>query len=290
MERFIFEREKMGTGFRVVVVSGNFEVAENLVEKAFLEVDRIEKTYSRFIRNNELFDLNNNLGEWRCVSEEFYELVKFGERLKFDTAGAFDLTVKSVLESWGYDENYSFAESGIGKLGKIEFGKDCTLKIGAPIDLGALGKGYAVDKVAEILGGIGNFCVNAGGDICVKGCDLEGLGWKVLFEDPTDVTQAIGFTIVSDLALASSNALRRKWSDKSHLVDARKLESAKDMMAVYTQAQNCLTADAYSTALFVVGFEGAKNVLKNFPVEAMIVSKKGEIFRTPNFKGELFTE
>ncbi len=290
MERFVFEGDKMGTIFRVVVVSGDFELAKNLVEKAFLEVDRIEKTYSRFIHDNELFDLNNHLGEWTRVSEEFYELIKFGERLKLETAGAFDLTVKSVLEGWGYDENYSFAEGGVGKLGEIEFGENCTLKISAPIDLGALGKGYAVDRAAEILGGIGNFCVNAGGDIYVKGCDLEESGWKVLFEDSTDVTQAIGFTVVSDLAMASSNALRRKWSDKSHLIDARKLESAKDMMAVYTQAQNCLTADAYSTALFVMGFEEAKSVLKSFPVEAMLVSKKGEIFRTPNFKGDLFTE
>lgn len=288
MQRFIFEREKLGTLFRIVVIAEKESDIRMYVEKAFDEVDRIEKSYSRFLQNNELFKLNRSIDRWFCVSDELFELIKFGEKLKSETNGAFDLTVKSVLEAFGYDERYSFVEKGRGALGHIELGAGNMVKISAGLDLGALGKGYVVDKVREILDELDDFCINAGGDIYVKGSDGECDGWKILFEDPADATRAIGFTVASDMAFGSSNALRRSWGDKSHLINARKAAPADEMLAVYTQAKTCLLADAYSTALFVLGFEEAQKLVEKLSVEAMLISQKGDIFKTAGFQGELF--
>ena len=238
--------------------------------------------------SNVLAELNGRVGKWTDVDEEFFELIRFACDLKEMTGGAFDLTVKSVLDSWGYDSEYSFSEKDAGACGEIEL-REGQVKISDEIDLGGIGKGYALDRMVKCLERLDDFFINAGGDIYAKGKDVD-VPWRVLFEDPTDITQAIGFVDVSDMALASSNPNKRKWSDKHHLVDPRSLRPADEMMAVYTQAETCLLADAYSTALFVLGYEGAKKMVEDFPVEAMLVSPRGEIYRTSGFKGELFLE
>ena len=61
------------------------------------------------------------------------------------------------------------------------------------------------------------------------------------------------------------------------------------MLAVYTQAKTALLADSYATLLFVMGFETVSRVIEKFPIEAMWVSPKGEIRKTPGFLGELFS-
>ena len=109
-----------------------------------------------------------------------------------------------------------------------------------------------------------------------------------MFEHPLDNTQAIGYVDTRSIACASSSPSKRKWKDKHHLVDTRRLRPADDMLAVYTQAKSTIDADAYATAFFVSGYAVSMELIQNFPVEAMFVSKTGDIYRSKAFKGELF--
>lgn len=277
-------KELLGTQIRIIVLGD--AISESYIEEAFNECRRIEQTYSRFIDNNELSVLNSKLGQWVSVSPEFFNLIEFGVNLSNQTNGVFDMTVKSILEAWGYDRDYSLQEKGEGNLGKIEL-KNGKVRTSAEIDLGAFGKGYAIDRMVEILAPIKDFYINAGGDIYAKGEDLNG-PWRAYFEHPLNIDQAIGFVDFFDMALACSNPLRRKWRDKHHLVDPIKKLPANDMLAVYTQAKTAILADAYSTALFVLGYENAKGMIKDFPVSAMLVSKNGGIWKSDKFKGELY--
>lgn len=292
MDRIEKVRELLGTEIRLIVcaVGANSPnlLAEQTIDKAFLECERIQNKFSRFDEKSELSLLNNKPGKWVKVSQEFYELLKFAQYLNECSEGAFDITVKGILDSWGYDSQYSFKESFGGKLGKVVFGKDFKVKITAPIDLGAIGKGYAVDKMIEHLKDFDNFCINAGGDLYAKGREVDGMPWKVVFEHPLRDDEAIGFVHVDDLALASSNPSRRRWNDKHHLVDPFKKATANQMLAVYTQAKSLMVADGFSTTLFVMGYEKAKALLKDLPVEAMLIGPSGQISLSPGFKGELF--
>lgn len=302
MERVVFEEERLGTLFRITVIcsSSELDLVGSKIKEAFAEAKRVELAYSRFLQGNELFDLNNKVGQWVQVSEELFELLKFGKRLNEQTEGAFDLTVKSLLEAWGYDPEYSFKLKEGAKLGSIELKKENLVRLGAPVEIGAIGKGYTVDRMVEILKILKNFCINAGGDIFAEGSDLikseskkdslalASAGWKIVLEDPRDLSRAIGETYVQGFAVACSSPIKRSWLDKHHLIDARKFKPAAKMCAVYTQAKNCLWADAYSTALFVLGFEEAKYKVGKFPVEALLISKDGMIFKTDAFKVELF--
>lgn len=280
-------REVLGTTVKVVVDGVNSKEA---LEIAFSECERIEKAFSRFLGGNELARLNGALGEWMEVSEELFFLIEWGERLRQETAGAFDITVKSILDSWGYDKNYSLEEGGVGSLGRVELdsGKQA-VRIGAEIDLGGIGKGYALDRLSELLSEFENVCVDAGGDIFAKGLAREGRPWRMAFENPQKEGEAIGFVDVGDFCIACSNPSKRKWRDKHHLIDALTGSPANGMLAVYTQSKSGLFADSYATALFVLGYDKAKALLSQIDVEAMLVASDGRVFRSENFKGELFT-
>lgn len=303
MDRIEKVKELLGTQVRVIVCVGEEKaddllrlsgvkspnlLAEEAIDKAFLKCERIQNQFSRFRRGNELAYLNERLGQWVKVSEEFYNLLKFAHFLNEFSDGTFDISVKGILESWGYDENYSFKEAGEGKLGKLYLRENFEVKITAPVELGAIGKGYTVDQMIKYLENFDNFCVNAGGDIYARGCEVDGKPWKVVFEHPVNKDEAIGFVNVDDLALASSSPSRRSWSDKHHLVDALKKSPASEMLAVYTQAKSLMMADGFSTALFVMGYEKAKACLEDLPVEAMLVGSDGEISVSEGFKGQLF--
>lgn len=280
-------RQLLGTNVRIKLVMDEFlAAARNSVDAAFDECERIEKQFSRFIGENQLAALNARVGQWVEVSEELYALLEKGEEVKRSTNGAFDLSVKSILEGWGYDAGYSLTEHFEGKTGEIEF-QESKVRIHSEVDLGGLGKGYALDQMARLLRGFDNFMIDAGGDIYAQGHD-EGGPWRIIFEHPEDTSKGIGAIDVDGMALACSSPSRRKWRDKHHLVDPHKKAPADEMQAVYTQAQTGLLADAYSTALFVLGFDEAKKTLPNLPIEAMLVGPKGDAYLSEGFKGELF--
>ena len=279
-------RELLGSEIRIIVVDDD---AGSAVNEAFCECSRIEKTYSRFRDESELSKLNRSAGEWVTVSEEFFELIKFGEQMREKTDGAFDLTVKKILESWGYDKNYSFEESRKAELGRVEMGEDFQVRVFGEIDLGGIGKGFALDKMKSCLNEFKNFCINAGGDIFARGRDPEGEKWKIFFEHPMNLDEVIGFAEIDDFFAAASSGSKRKWRDKHHLVDTRSGAPAREMLAVYVQSDSGISADAYATALFVSGYEKAQQIAVENRIAVMLISPAGEIFRTENFKGELFT-
>lgn len=280
-------REVLGTVVKVVIEGAG---AKEALDSTFVECERIEGAFSRFLEGNELARLNGSLGEWVEVSEELFGLIEWGERLKRETEGAFDITVKSVLESWGYDKSYSLEENGVGRLGEVELKREVLkVKISAEIDLGGMGKGYALDCLAGLLKGFENVCVDAGGDIFAKGVAGGGRPWRMVFEHPTKEGEAIGYVDVLNFCIACSNPSKRQWRDKHHLIDALKSAPADEMVAVYTQGQSGLSVDSYATALFVLGYEKAKALLPKIDVEAMLIGKDGQVFRSDNFKGELFT-
>lgn len=310
MKRFTFEERHLGTPIVLQLVVGGEafeaeELAKQMAGLCFEECARIEAAYSRFLEDNALAQLNASVGEWLAVEEEFYRLLEFGAHLCERTSGAFDLSVKGILESWGYDKNYSFVEGeegctgGLELRGSLEDGFE--VKLAVPVELGGLGKGYAIDRMVNILHGecgegraVRGFCINAGGDLFVQGSDENGEPWRVLFEHPTDTSLAIGeVRLYGPLALAASSPSRRSWKNgektRHHLVDPRSGEPAQNMLAVYTQAPAALLADAYSTALFVLGFEEARALVPQLPLEAMLVGPKGQVWKSEGFRGEFYT-
>lgn len=281
-------QEILGSQIQIKIVTEQEAAARETVAAAFAECQRIEAAFSRFQQTSELVQLNHNLNEWQQVSPELFNLISTGEMIREESNGAFNLTVHNILTGWGYDENYSLQEATPGQLGQIELRPDShEVHITAPIDLGGLGKGYALDQMVKICQHFPNLLINAGGDIYAQGQDETGEPWLIYFEHPLDPQMVIGQARVSNLYLACSNPNRRQWRDRHHLVNPETKQPASEMLSVYIQTPlSGTTADAWATALFAMGYEHASQ--NQWPVETMLISKEGNIKTSANYQIELF--
>ncbi len=290
-------RELLGTRVLAVLVVSDEQVGREILEACFAECARIDQKYSRFKEGNELDLLNCSEGFCE-VDAETFKLLKFAEQMKILSSGKFNICVKNVLEDWGYDRGYSFEEKeSLSECGEVLFDEKGRVKLTGQVDFGAFGKGYAGDRMAEILRKeekVKGFLLDVGGDLLTFGLDEKSEPFRIFFENPVNNEEAIGFVYApkEGLAFASSSSSRRKWGKRHHLVDTEKMESADKMLAVFVQAESCMLADAWSTAFYVAGFELARDFLLagDLGVEAMLVSPTGELWRSPNFVGELFMD
>jgi len=252
----------------------------NSIEEAFGEFDRIVKKYTRFDENSELSNLNRNSGNWTQISEEFFNLIEYMLDLAEKTNGAFDPTVIDFLEIYGYDPNYDFSKLDNPELNKIvkkqtkerksfrdiKLDKDnnrVKLARGQRIDLGGVGKGYAIDCAYSKLNNIKNFLIDAGGDIRVKGRNEKGELWKISLrhEDSEGKVVDFGEVELDNRALACSGSWARKVKQFHHIINPKTGKPENRLKTVYVEADTGIVSDSWATALFV----GGEEVLKNAP-------------------------
>ena len=272
----------------------------HLFSSCFAELDRIEKSYSRFLDASELSMVNARLGSWQPVSDEFCMLLAQARSFAVATDGAFDITIKQDLDALGYDKNYSFKKtsvptsfvhrlrSWVTKPMRIDT-KHKRVFLRKEVDFGGFGKGYAVDRVAGLLEGQGvqHFLINAGGDIYAKRAAAAD-HWTVLLEHPDDPTRAIGELALDGRAIASSAANRRKWADGHHLINAKTKLPEHSVKAIFVVAATTVVADAYATALFTAGFARAQELYEQLPVEILVVSREGKMFLSDGFPAKIY--
>ena len=160
-----------------------------------------------------------------------------------------------------------------------------TLALARPaiVDVGAVGKGRLVDRVADLVAArASGVVVDAGGDIAVHG-RTERIG----LEHPFDTARAIGTWQVTDAALCASATNRRAWGDGlHHVLDARTGEPVRTIAATWVVAPTAMLADAAATALF---FEGGARFAFERDVEWVRMSTAGRIEWSPGCGAELFT-
>jgi thiamine biosynthesis lipoprotein len=272
------KRELIGSeiSLNLVVSESDFDSFSQEIERffqlSFAECERIEQKFSRFKVGSELSQLNQNVNVWQPVDMEFFELLIFAEEIRRKSEGYFDITIKSILDSLGYDSVYSFKKSGqLGELGKVELDiESLQVRISAPIDFGGFGKGYALDRIKLIADDFPeltkNLLIDAGGDIYARGLGPDGEFWRIYLEDPLNTNLAIGmvqFEKPTGGFIAASNPGKRNWGDSHHLVNPLAFSDlAKEqggvshdtISGVFVQSETSgMEADAWATALFVMG-------------------------------------
>jgi thiamine biosynthesis lipoprotein len=275
--------------------------------------------YTRFEQSSELSILNKHFrkhGNYHKVSEEFYNLIKKLLKLAQETGGRFDPTIIDLLEINGYVN--SFERDEIKKL-REQYKKNRSLKsmkkylksrpsweaieirekgdnfevkleLGQRLDLGGLGKGYAIDCAAKKFrdSGVENFLINAGGDVLASGFNLdEDRTWKLdlAYKDPkTSDVNIIGTLELeeSGQALASSGSWSRAIGDFHHLINSNSGEPKSEVVQTYVLAGNATDADGYSTALFLSG-QNFLEKLEEKNIEGLLITSDGKVFATDNF-------
>lgn len=251
-------------------------------------IDDFDRTYSRFRDDSLVSTIAHTPGTYRFPPDAppLFELYR---RLYDATNGAMNPLVGRALEELGYDSTYSLQPSAT-RTRVPEWhealswnGNELTTRTPAMLDIGAAGKGYLVDLVAEVLRehGVEASTVDASGDILHRGdSDL-----RVALEHPLDTNKAIGVMSVQNQALCASAPNRRAWAGLHHILDARTGLPTDRIVATWAIAPTALEADGLATALF---FAEPATLAAEFDFQWVRMFSTGRVEYSPEINGELF--
>jgi thiamine biosynthesis lipoprotein len=287
-----WELETMGTRCHITL-SGS--VPKNglrrVQEKITAALDELDAAMSTWNPDSEISRFNAfRKPEPVDVSPEFARVVRRALMISRMTGGAFDPTVKPLVDHWGFGAAADSApiERILQSVGwqKVLVKKNTLIKTHPELqlDLSAIAKGYGVDAVARViqLAGFKNFLVEIGGEIVAAGTNPHGDAWRIGIESP-DPGAAFGERILkritlSGRAMATSGSYRNfrsraDGSRYSHIINpATGMPAESDVASVSVLAASCMDADAAATALFVMGSEKGLALIENTPgMEALFV-------------------
>ena len=253
---------------------------------AFKEIKRIESLLSLFKDNSQISRLNN-LGSLEVDPDTLFVIKKAGEFWRA-TEGLFDITIAPLMKLWGfYDKDYRVPDDlqinqtleliGFDKV-KID-GNIIEFRVpGMMIDLGAIAKGYAIDCAAKQLRncGIDSALLNAGGDIYCLG-DKRGQPWRIAIK-AANKSNFAGYLELIDKAVATSGDYEQYFSVDDvrycHLLNPKTGKTVDSgINSVTVIADDCLTADALATGVFILGQEGIGELAERFNAQIKIYKK-----------------
>ncbi|MDA0680265.1 MAG: FAD:protein FMN transferase [Proteobacteria bacterium] len=210
----------MGSPCELLVESGSESTARQLTQIIADEAWRIEDKFSRYLPGNIVDRINRGNGEPVEVDEETANLIDFAATLTEMSEGLFDITSGVLREAWKFDGSDKLPDTAtvtsiLERVGwhKLDWSRPLlTLQSGMQIDLGGIGKEYAVDKAAALLRELttDSCLINFGGDIFATGVSTDRRGWQVGIEAPdSDGRIASKIIHLKNGGLATSGDARR---------------------------------------------------------------------------------
>lgn len=289
----------MGTKFSIKI----FDPPELNEDAAFL-VDRLLRTVndqmSTYLENSEISRFNRSAStDWFPVCTELATVVAFSQVVAEKTDGAFDVTVGPLVNAWNFGpdpaERVVPDAEVIEKLRESVGFNKLSVRVDPPalkksvpgleIDLSAVAKGYAVDRVVQLLNELGaeDVFVEIGGEVSVSG-NKAGQWWKVGIQMPDAVTDSVLIAHSlnvgggNDRSMATSGDYRNYFEVDgirySHTIDPRTGRPIEHPLASVTVVtETCMAADAWATALNVVGPEQSLQLAKAEGLDVLIVSR-----------------
>ena len=277
--------------------------AREALTAAAREINRLEQELSRTVSASDVGRLNDSGSA--VVSEETAALLQRAAEYSEKTGGLFDMTVAPLVSLWGIttDSPRVPAESEIDALlplvgsehVHIE-GTAVSLDDGCAIDLGGIAKGYASDRVAEILReyAVTGAAVSLGGNVYVCGHKPDGSAWNVAVQDPKDAGDYAATLELTDVFAVTSGGYQRYYTAEDgtvyqHILDPRTGRPAvTDLLSVTVIARSGTMADAYSTALYVMGEQAACDFWRQSgEFELVLITADGRVLYTPGLAGQI---
>ncbi|MEM1485959.1 FAD:protein FMN transferase [Oscillospiraceae bacterium PP1C4] len=275
--------------------------AQRALNSGKAEIMRLENTLSRFVPQSEISTVNKSAGK-NCenLSSDTFKVLAQAVELSKITQGLFDVTIGPLVDLWNYKYASEVpAEAKIHEAIHFVDYRDLVLNprkrtaglrcSGQSIDLGGIGKGFASDRLIEILKnyGITSAFTNIGGNVSTLGNKPDGSPWCVGIRHPRDENSLIGAVTVGGKSVVTSGDYERYFIDcdgkrRHHILDPTTGYPAESgLISVTIIADSAMTADALSTGVFVAGLEKGLLILEKFPeVEAIIVDSNLRIYIT----------
>lgn len=292
-------RRAMACQFEIFLNAGQYTRDTEAALAALDLVDRLEDQLSIFREHSEISRLNSRAAdEPVAVEPRLFALLEEAIKIHADTRGAYDITAGPLSSVWGFTRR----SGSIPAPDAIAAARECVgnqyleldattssvrfLKRGVQINLGSIGKGYALDRCAELLAaeGINDFLLH-GGNSSVLGRGAHGSlahdqGWSVGVRDPLHPGRRLGQLRLKDRALATSGSgtqfFHHDGRRYGHILDPRSGWPAEGVLSVSVLAPTAAEADALSTAFYVMGNEPAREYCREHPEIAAIMLCPGE--------------
>ena len=301
----LFQRNEllMGNRFDLGVVGDDEVKANQALDKAIIEIKRIETLLSTYQANSQINQVNSNAGISPVkVDEEVFNLVERAQRISEFTQGAFDLSYGSLDKSlWNFDQNMKqlpSKELAKNAVHLINF-KNILLdranetiflaKKGMRIGFGGIGKGYAADQAKKVLVGLGftDGIVNASGDMCAWGKRADGEDWTVGISNPDFPRDILSEFSLNDSAVATSGNYEKfvlidgqKYSHTIHPKTGFPMQGIKSVTVFAPFAE---LADALTTPIAVMGVEVGLHLMNQMKgVACIIIDDANQVFSTKN--------
>ncbi|WP_308530784.1 FAD:protein FMN transferase [uncultured Paenibacillus sp.] len=279
--------------------------AAKALEAVGAEVMRLERLLSRFVPESDIARINGLAGSGQAkLSPEAYEVLTLARRISDLCGGTFDVTVGPLVELWGVKNAaavpaFERIREAVALVNDADLVLDPASQTaglrhkGQSVDLGAIGKGYASDKLLGVFRrfGVASAFSNLGGNVSVLGAKPDGSPWRVGIRHPRQEHRLIGAIDVVDQAVVTSGDDQRYFIDaigkrRHHLLDpATGYPADRGLISVTIVADSAAAADALATTAFVAGMERGLAILRRFPgAEAVFVDRRQQVYVTSGLK------
>lgn len=273
------------------------------------ESERLEKLLSRYQPGSDIAQMNRDAGlRHTAIHAETSAVLSEALRLSAMTDGAFDATIGPLVDLWDYrhatappsPQRIRQARLAVNHRDLLLFaesGEAMLRRPGQSLDLGGIGKGFASDAFIRLLAehGIESAYSNLGGNVSTLGCKPDGSPWRVGIRHPRG-EGAICALAVTDLSVVTSGDYERYFTDATgkryhHILDPRTGYPAQSgLVSVTVVGPSAMTADGFSTALFVAGLERAIALLRQAePMQAVLIDETLTLYHTAGLLGRLQT-
>ncbi|HEY5102813.1 MAG TPA: FAD:protein FMN transferase [Steroidobacteraceae bacterium] len=284
----------MGTRIRVELSTIDAAKGAAAIDAVMAEMHRIDELMSHYKPESELSQINLKAAEEPVpVDRELFDLLKLSLHFSEITDGAFDITYAGVGRLYDYRLHIKPTEAQIkAALPSVNWRnlildpEKLTVKFAHPgmrIDVGGIGKGYAVDRCIAILQGLGfkNALVTAGGDSRIIG-DRDGRPWVIGIRHPDDPNKIVTRLPLVDTAMSTSGDYYRYFDADGvryhHIIDPRTGHSASLVRSATILGPTATETDGLSKTAFVLGAEKTLEIINRMPkFDAIFITPDGRV-------------
>ena len=303
----------MGTTWHVSYIAGPDASPQHLVQQGIEQrLEEVERSMSTYRKDSEISRFNDTQPNiWFTVSPGFHSVLAAALVVGSQSQGAYDVTVAPLVDLWGFGPGPQVASPPSGQAIEtllVLVGQDnirlddegtAVMKLtDLSLDFSSIAKGYGVDLIANWLPGqgINRFLVEVGGEMRVSGSSGRGDPWRIAIEQPGDGSQTVAAAIgVTDIAVATSGDYRNYFEMEgrrySHSIDPRTgYPVTHDLVSVTVVHASAMLADAWATALTVLGGDQAMAVAQSQGLAVYFIRRAGDDFthsHTSAFAGYL---
>lgn len=267
----------MGTKGKIQIFCDDLAYGSFVINKGIDRIKELETCLTKFSPLSDVGRLNNNPFDFNCISDDTLNVIKIGNLISKKTCGNFDMGLGNLLSIFGID---SFVPL-VGKVTSLlDMNNDLFILEGnylklnrknSMVDLGGIGKGFALDACMNVLveNGIKHAAIEFGGDVRVFGGMPNNYPWKISFDKRLSNfldNDNLSFDVLNGSIAVSAGYLKKSNNNYfHHIINPHSLKSENNYLCITVFGKECVFCDGLSTAFFNMNLDNISKSILSFP-------------------------